>query len=432
MLNTAKSTHFRWVIIALIFFITVVNYMDRSSISYAVDIMAKSFQLNDTDIGLILGAFSIGYVFTTFIGGILVDRYGARHTLFYSAILWSFALILTGFSAGFGMLFIARALLGLAEGPNFPSLTRVVSDWLSLRERTRALSYALMAVPIGLAIGAPVVSHLIIFIGWRGMFFVLGAIALIWLPFWWFLFRDMPSDSSYVSQSELLHIHDGKSQAVLSMTEKLLNRKNIKGLWKFLFSDATLLVNYWAFFVFGYYLFFFMGWLPSYLFQTYHLQLHSIGLFSILPWALAAIFMFCAGRLSDYIYLKTGNFRASRSHLIWISQLLAGLCILPVVFIHELHVAIIFISLAVGFILSANGAYYAVNIDIAKERSATAMGIMDSCFAVAGFAAPVITGWSVTVTKDFNSAFILLSVLALSSVILVLCFHRPKANAMLS
>ncbi|MCX7126162.1 MAG: MFS transporter, partial [Gammaproteobacteria bacterium] len=287
-------------------------------------------------------------------------------------------------------------------------------------------------VPIGLAIGSPAASELIIYLSWRGMFFVLGALTLIWLPFWWFLFRDMPEESKYVSKSELLHIHNDSKKPVLTRKEKLMKRKNVVGLWSFLFSDPTLLTNYWAFFVFGYFLFFFMGWLPSYLSQVYHLQLHAIGLFSILPWVLGAILMWLGGQVSDKIYQKTNNFRASRTHLIWISQLLAGLCVLPVVFTHELYVALIFISLAVGFILSANGAYYAVNIDIAKERSATAMGIMDACFAISGFAAPVITGWSVTKTGHFSAAFVLLSVLALSSVVLVLCFHRPKENPDLS
>ena len=425
------KTRFRWIILGLLFFITILNYMDRSSIAYVVDILSNAFFLDDTKIGLILGAFSIGYVVTTFLGGILVDRYGARHTLLFSAILWSLALMLTGFSGGFVMLFVSRVILGVAEGPNFPALTRTVSDWLSLRERTRALSYALMAVPIGLAIGAPVISQLIIYLTWRGMFFVLGALTLIWLPFWWFLFRDMPQDSKHVNKAELLHIHDHHESAY-NTKQQLNHRKHIKGLWKFLFSDATLLVNYWAFFVFGYYLFFFMGWLPSYLSQTYQLDLHRIGLFSILPWVLGAGMMWGAGILSDKIYQKTKNFRASRTHLIWISQLCAGLCIIPIVLTHNLTIAIVFISLAVGFILSANGAYYAVNIDVAKERCGTALGVMDSCFALAGFVAPVITGFSVNYTQNFNAAFIVLTVLALSSVILVLCFHRPKENPRLS
>lgn len=426
---TTQPTRFRWTIVGLIFFITVLNYMDRSSISYAVDVLSQKFHLTDNHIGFILGAFSIGYVITTFFGGICVDRYGARRTLFFSAVLWSFALFLGGFSVGFLTLVLSRIFLGLAEGPNFPALSRSVSDWLSLRERTRALSYALMAVPLGLAIGAPVISQLIIWLSWRGMFIALALLTLCWLPFWWFLFRDSPLESKHINNAELTYIQSHQDATTESSSvDTLLKRQKLKGLWKFLLSDTTLLVNYWAFFVFGYYLFFFMGWLPTYLSNIYSLNLHQIGLFSILPWILGALMMWGCGALSDYIFKKTQNFRASRTHVIWISQLCAAFCIFPIVIVHNLTVAIIFISLAVGFILSANGAYYAVNIDIAKQRAGTAIGVMDSCFALSGFVSPVLTGWLTVKTGNFHAAFILMSCLAISSVILLLQFHKPEKN----
>ena len=425
-----KATHFRWIILTLVFFITVLNYMDRASISYAVDIFTRESQLNDTQVGLILGAFSIGYVVTTFLGGIVVDRWGARRTLFLAAILWSFALMLGGLAVGFLTLFLSRILLGLAEGPNFPALTRVVSDWLSIRERTRALSYALIAVPIGLAVGAPVISNLIIYLTWRGMFFILGLLTAIWLPFWWVLFRDMPNESKHVNSLELKHI--GAHAHHHSFDKNGQYKKQFAGLWRFLFSNKTLLVNYWAFFIFGYYLFFFMGWLPIYLSKAYHLDLHQVGLFSILPWVFGALMMWGGGILSDHLYLKTQDFRTSRSYIIWVSQLCAALCLFPIIVTHTLFVAILFISLAVGFILSANGAYYAVNIDIAKARSGTAMGIMDAFFALAGFISPVLTGWITTRTGTFYAAFSLMILLALSSVILIILFHRPKEEARFS
>lgn len=425
----SKTTHYRWVVIALLFFITLVNYIDRASIAYAIDHIANTFHLNDTEIGLVLGAFGVGYVITTFLGGILVDHYGTKITLSIAVVFWAGALMITGAATGFASLFFARVLLGVAEGPNFPGLTRVVSDWLSIKERTRALSYALIAVPVGLAIGAPLISALITHYSWRVMFYCLAALSCIWLPFWVYLFQNSPEKSKYVNQQELTAIHTGDHAPDSNTTaHSSEHRKHIKGLWRFLFTNPTLLTNYWAFFVFGYYLFFFMGWLPTYLFQSYHLNVKNIGLFSILPWTFGAIFMWVAGSLSDRIYIKTGNYRQSRTQLIWTTQLLSAACIIPIILFHSLTVTIIFISLAVGFILSANGAYYAVNIDIAKERAGTALGIMDATFALSGFLSPVLTGWTVTITGDFMAAFIILTLLALSSVILLFIFHRPDAK----
>ncbi len=427
MNNNVRSTHFRWVIIALLFLVTVVNYVDRASISFAIPEIAKHFHLDKDQEGWILGAFGFGYLVTTLLGGIAVDRYGSRMILSLGVLLWSFSLLIGGLSVGFTLVFLSRVILGLAEGPNFPAMTRAVGDWLPSQECNRAFSYSLFSVPFALAIGGPIVSRLIVHFGWRGMFFVLAVAALVWLPFWWFLFRNFPENSPYVNAAELKKIREGKDKdADFNHQSVIDSRKNTQGLWRYLLTSRTLLVNYWAFFVFGYYIFFFMNWLPSYLELHFHVKLLEVGLFTVLPWGFAFVLMWVVGCLADYIYKKTGSYRYSRSHPIWISQLLAGLCILPVVISRHVDVAMIFISLAVGFSMCTNAAYYATNIDIIKERAGTALGIMDAAFAVAGFAAPIITGWIISLTGGhFESAFYLLAALSLSSVVLVLLFHQP-------
>lgn len=429
-------TRFRWVIIALIFFITVVNYIDRSAISYGIGDIVRDlgFSQHDKAIlsGFIFAAFSIGYMLTTFFGGIFADRYGARVTLFWAALVWSLAIGLTGLAVGFVMLASARVMLGVAEGPNFPAMNRAVADWLSSRERAIALSNSLVAVPLALAIGAPIVTQLIIHAGWRGMFIVLMLLGLIWLPLWWWLFRDFPEHSKRVNQAELEHIRDGgvtDRSASAALTHS--RRRQMKGMWRFLLSNPTLLANDWAFFVFGYYLFFFMTWLPSYLQQAYQLDLRQIGIFSILPWLVATLLLWGFGYLSDALLRRTGSLRIARSHPIWISQFLAGLCILPVIFIHDLSVMLVFISLAVGLSMGPNAAFYAINVDVARERAGTALGVMDTFFAISGFVAPLVTGWVVGTTHSFNNAFWLMALLALSSVVVVILFHHPDRSGRL-
>lgn len=420
-----RASRFRWVVIGLLFFITIVNYIDRSAISYAVGDISRAFGLSQDSIGLILGAFGIGYLLTTFLGGIWTDRYGAHKTLLIAALLWTIAIGATGLATGFAVLFGARVLLGVAEGPNFPVMNRVVADWLSPHERAIALSNALVAVPLALAIGAPVVTFLILHIGWRGMFLILAALGLLWLPVWWFRFRDFPEHSPHVNEAELTQIRDGAGRHADAAGAVHENRRHLKGLWKFLFSNPTLLANNWAFFVFGYYLFFFMTWLPSYLRHTYGMDLSQVGLFSILPWLLAAGLLLGTGRLSDALLRKTGRLRIARSHPIWVSQLLAALSIIPVVLAHSETVALVFVSLAVALGMAANSAFYAVNVDIAPARSGTALGVMDAFFAIAGFAAPAVTGWLVHATGNFTAAFWLMAALSLSSVLVVLLFHQP-------
>ncbi len=419
-------TRFRWVVVALIFFITMVNYVDRSALSYAVHDIAAEFGFDPGMVGRILGAFGIGYIVTTFLGGIWADHYGARKTLFFASLLWSVSIGMTGLASGFAMLYAARILLGVAEGPNFPALNRAVADWLSSRERAIALSNSLVAVPLALAVGAPIVTQLIVHVGWRGMFLVLMGMGVLWLPLWWIFFRDFPEDSRHVDKAELAHIREGA--AAPKVEER---RRHGMGLWKFLFSNPTLLANDWAFFVFGYYLFFFMTWLPSYFQQVYHLELKQVGWFNVLPWLLAAVLLWGFGYLSDWLLKRTGSLRIARSHPIWISQLAAALCILPVIYTHSFGVALTFITLAVALGMSTNSAYYAINVDVARERSGTALGVMDALFALAGYLAPTVTGWLVGGSGSFDTPFWLMFGLAISSVLVVILFHHPDRSAKL-
>jgi len=195
-----------------------------------------------------------------------------------------------------------------------------------------------------------------------------------------------------------------------------------------LLTNRTLVANYWAFFVFGYFLFFFMSWLPTYLKQKYGLDLQTIGLLSVLPWVSAAVALWLLGRLSDHLLTTTGRLRVARSYLIAGSQFVAALAVIPVALTDNLGIAIAGITVAVAASMGANAAYYAVNVDISPQRAATALGIMDFGFAIAGFLAPAITGWVLQMRGSFVDGFLLMAGLALSSVLAVLLFHHPDKD----
>ncbi|WP_422008782.1 MFS transporter [Reyranella sp.] len=154
-------SRYRWFIVFLLFAITVVNYIDRAALSYAIPMIQRDLGLSPAETGDILGAFGLGYAITTLIGGFAVDRYGARLVLTIAAVLWSLSIGATALATSVGILYAARVLLGVSEGPNFPALTGAVSHWLSPHERVTALANALLAVPLALAIGGPLVTVLL-------------------------------------------------------------------------------------------------------------------------------------------------------------------------------------------------------------------------------------------------------------------------------
>ena len=422
-----SRTRFRWFVVFLLFAITAVNYIDRAAIAYAIPMIQRDLGLSPAATGAVLGAFGVGYAITTLISGFAVDRYGARAVLTVAALLWSLSIGMTGIATSIAVLYAARVLLGLSEGPNFPALTGAVSHWLSPHERATALGNALLAVPLALAIGGPIVTQLLGWLDWRLTFILLFVLSIAWVPLWHFFFRDDPADSRFVDKAELDHIRTNDPGISAAPHAPLKSWPGAAAL-KIMLTNRTLLANYWAFFVFGYFLFFFMTWLPSYLERQYGLNLTAIGLFSVLPWLAAAFLLWLFGRWSDHLLKTTGSLRVSRSYLIAGSQFVAALAVIPVALTNDLTVAIAGITVAVAASMGANAAYYAVNVDIVPQRAATALGIMDFGFAVAGFLAPAITGWVLGLRGSFADGFFLMAGLALSSVLVVLMFHHPDRD----
>lgn len=420
-------SRYRWFIVFLLFAITVVNYIDRAALSYAIPMIQRDLGLSPAATGAILGAFGLGYAVTTLIGGFAVDRYGARLILTIAAVLWSLSIGATALATSVTILYAARVLLGVSEGPNFPALTGAVSHWLSPHERATALANALLAVPLALAIGGPLVTQLLGWLDWRLTFAALFVISAAWIPLWYFCFRDDPSQSRFVNEAELAHIRK-TDPGMTAASHAVLKSWPEARVLKAILTNRTLLANTWAFFVFGYFLFFFMTWLPSYLEQKYGLNIASVGLFSVLPWLSAAVLLWAMGRWSDHLLKTTGRMRIARSYLIAGSQFVAALAVIPVALTDDLTVAIAGITVAVAASMGANAAYYAVNVDIAPQRAATALGIMDFAFAIAGFLAPAITGWVLNIRGSFADGFLLMTALALSSVLVVLLFHHPDQD----
>lgn len=427
---SGKVGNYRWTIITLGFIITLINYLDRSALSYTRKALAGEFGLNDADFGYIGSAFAITYMIMTTVGGIMVDKWGAHKVWPAAAILWSAATAMMGLASGFWMLFAFRLFLGITEGPHFPALTRAVADWLPKNERARATAIGLAAVPFASVIGGPLITSLIVSLGWKGMFVVLGALGVIWSVAWVILFRDYPESSPHVSDAELNHIREGQVQdRQIKDSERRSHHLAVgKTTWRFMLLNPSLMSNNIAFFAFGYLLFFAIYWLPSYLEKTYDMHLKEVGVFVVAPWLTAAILLAAAGFISDWVMKKTGSARLARTHMIWICQGLSAISFIPLMFTHDLNVSMISISLGIGLGLMPNACFYALNTDLAKDRAATSLGIMDSFFAFGGILAPALTGFILQSTGSFSAAIGVVVVLNIASVIGIILFQKPDRD----
>ena len=410
-----SPTKYRWFITALIFFITLVNFIDRSAISFVIEPLKQEFHFTDTQFGMILSAFGLGYVLLTAFGGWLVDVWGCRTVWPLAAIGWSLCVGLLGIATGFWSFIALRFLLGVTEGPHFPAMSRSIGQWLPSSERARALSLGLVAIPLSSVIGAPITSYLVADFGWRTMFFSISAIGIFWAIVWFILFRDKPEDSSFVNKQEALLIKHSR--------QKEEGKTPID--WRFILTHPALIANNIAYFAFGYMLFFATLWLPGYFLTQHGLNLKSVGWYLTIPWLIGALFLKLGGIISDSLYKKTKSSRVSRSHLIWASQLLAALFFLLLGFTNSLSLSILFLSLGLGFGLMPQPAFFSINIDVAKDRAASAQGITSSFLSLAGIIAPLMTGWLIDATGSYQAAFFLLAGLTAFAVGTVILFHHP-------
>lgn len=410
-------TNYRWFIAGLIFFITLINFVDRSAISFVIAPLKQEFHFTDTEFGMILSAFGLGYILLTALGGWLVDLWGARIVWPLAAIGWSVCVGLLGIATGFWSFIALRFFLGVTEGPHFPAMTRSISHWLSPMERARALSLGLVAIPLSSVVGAPLTAYLVADFGWRAMFFIISSSGILWAIVWYYCFRDNPEDCENV----------GIEERKLIQTPSLMKNEQTKTLldWRFILTHPALIANNIAYFAFGYMLFFATLWLPGYFLTQHGLNLKSVGWYLTIPWLVGALFLKAGGVISDYLYRKTGSGRLARSHLIWSSQLLAAVFFVLLSFTDSLGMSILFLSLALGFGLMPQPAFFSVNIDVAKDRAGSAQGITSSCLSLAGVIAPTMTGWLIDFTGNYQGAFLLLAGLTGLSVITVVLFHHP-------
>lgn len=408
----------RWYLMLLAFVGILICYMDRSALAYAIEPIKSTFNLNNEQFGILSSVFGFGYLLMMFIGGVLVDKFGARGIWSIFAFIWSVATLLIGFSSGFTMLIILRLILGSAEAPSFPSLTKSATNWLTIDERNKALAIGLVAVPLSSVIGAPLCTNIIYLYGWTEMFIFLGILGIIWSILWHLLSKNKPQQSTLITQEELLYLEKSK------LKDKTKNTSKESGMLFILF-NKTFLLNNFTYFSFGYLLFFGITWLPGYLTQVFALNIKQVGIFLTLPWILASIAILCCGWLSDMIFLKTQSLRKSRSLIIGVSMVVSALLFLPVIFIHNLTLDIIFMSLAIACGLFPNSCFYSLNADLAPDKVATSQAVMGLFLALAGILAPLLTGYFSNLTGNFKIAIGIMMLLNISSGILVLLFQNP-------
>lgn len=414
---SSPRSHVRWLTLGLIVSLIVINYIDRSAVSYAVEPLTEAFGISKSQYGLISSAFSIGYMVFAFLAGPLVDRYGARRVLLVGVALWSLVTALTPVAGSFAGLFLARIVLGAGEGPGFPAATRTVSRWLPQKERGTALAMVGgVAVAGSLLIGGPVVTQLIAGFGWRGMFWFLAALGVLWFAVAWALLKNTPEEHPKVSQAERAYIAAGQREE-----ERTSSKGRIE--WRPVLANRNLWIIAIGYFAWGFIFWGFMYWLPDYLSTEYDLSITDVGLFTIAPWAAGIVGALVGGVITDRVFQRTGSPR-TRLTIMGVALLLSGAALIPIFTAPSLTVSVVFISLGVGIGFVTGGIWWVAAIDAAPSQPGLAAGFADAAFALSGIVAPSAMGFIVSTTDSFSSGFVLMTGLAVVGALAMLVLPR--------
>ena len=400
-------------VLALLCLMYFITYIDRVNVSTAADAFKTELGLSNTQVGFVFSAFAYPYLAFQVFGGWLSDRFGARKTLTVCALIWAGATIATGFSGGLVSLVIARFFLGFGEGATFPTATRAMANWTSVEDRGWAQGITHAFSRLGNTITPPLVALLIGLFSWRGSFFVLGAASFLWVVVWLAYFRDDPRAHPSITQAELdrLPAFGARKQAPKVPWGALVARM----------APVTI-----VYFCYGWTLWLFLSWIPSYFLHNYNMKLSSSALFAASVFAAGVLGDSLGGWISDRLLRRTGSLTRARRDMVVLGMLGALCSMLPMLFIHDLTVSVLCLSSGFFFAEITIGPMWAIPMDIAPEYSGTASGIMNTGSALAAIISPVIGGWMIDRTGNWDLPFLCSMALMLVGAGLAFTMHPER------
>ena len=383
----AASDARRWTIVWLLFAASVINYYDRQTLSYALPLLAREFDLDPLQQGVLSSAFFWSYALMQIPMGLVADRVNLRWLYAGAFALWSFAQGLTGFAGSVTMLLGCRVLLGIGEAIYLVGGTKVVSLLFSLSQRGLPCGLFDAGTRTGLVLEGLTIGWLLQTLGWRTTFVILGLVAFAWLIPWFLATPTRMRDTAPSTQPAL---------PSWSQIGSLLGNRDLLGV---------LL----GFFCFDYFWYLLITWLPSYLVNVRHLTILKAGIYASLPFLVFGVCQPLGGWIADRLIRRGRDAGRTRKGLISIA-FLSGLLIIPAALATTASTALLFLmgSCLVG--LSTANQLVLLQSCAPPERLGLAVGVYNFVGNVAGVLAPILTGFVIQQSRSYTPAFVLAAV----------------------
>lgn len=370
-------------VLAFAFLLAVVTYLDRICISAAAPSIMEDLQLSFVQMGMVFGAFTLAYSLFEVPSGWLGDVRGPRRVLTRIVLWWSAFTMLTGAARGFRSLVAIRFLFGAGEAGAFPNVARSFSRWFPMRERGRANGVLFLGSRLGGMLSAPIALLLIARWGWRASFVLFGLLGIVWAAAWHAWYRDRPEDHPAMTADELAWIRQDGAAAADAATP-----------WRALIRFRNLYAICAMYFAFGYGLYFYFTWLPTYLIKVLGFSQFGGGLFAALPFLLAGIADVVGGLLTDGLSRSRG-LRVGRCYVGFGAFLTGALFLLLSTAAASAVAKALLIALALASADLALGACWAVPLDVAPEHAGVITGCMNTLGNLGGLVGPLVVGVAV-------------------------------------
>lgn len=396
------QTRVRWKIFFLMLFLVTINYVDRASISVAMPLIGKEFNIGPAFQGLVMSAFFWTYALMQIPGGMLADRHGPRVVISTATIFWGLFQALAAVSTGWFGLLLTRLGLGASEAPIYPAGGKLNSIWMSQNERGRGATLLDGGAPLGSALGAILISFLIaLFDSWRTAFIIAGIGTMIAGLWSWHYIRNHPRQHPGVNDAEARHIETSHERELAAEPKVVSGRKldffKYRSVWGMFFG--------WMFFNTLFYGL--LTWVPSYLSEARGLNIKQMGGAVFIMFFAGFVGELVGGWLADKWREAGGTQGRVMRTLCGMAAILATISIFSVTQVSDPIMVVATLSVTL-FFLRWCGLYWCVPSILGTRNSVGFLGgTMNLGGNIAGVGVPILVGLIVQATGSFFWAFML-------------------------
>lgn len=411
-----KIKNYRWIILALLFIATCINYLDRQIIGLLKPYLEKEFSWTETDFSHIVMAFTAAYALGLLVMGGMIDKLGTKIGYSLSVVVWSTAAMFHAIARSVFGFSIARVFLGLGEAGHFPAAVKTVAEWFPKKERALATGIFNAGTSVGVVIALLLTPYIFSHYGWQSVFWITGALGFVWLIMWLY-FYEVPSKQNKLTSAELAYI-ESDATGTTATTQNIPWRRLFyyKQTWAYVTGKFLIDPIYW----------FFLFWLPSYFSSTFNLDLKKPSLELMIIYGATTIGSILGGYFSSVLVKRGWPVIKARKTVLFLFAIIE-LSILSAQYISSVWMAVALISTVVAVHQAwATNIFTMASDMFPKQSVSSVVGIGGMAGAIGGILFPIFIGYVLdsyklagNITAGYNLIFTICGITYLTAWVII-------------